>query len=60
MGRVDLISLIVLVSSILLLGWAAGGILFGQVADRLGRTRTLMLTMLLYALVQRRASKWMR
>jgi len=37
-------------TSILLLGWAFGGILFGQVADRLGRTRTLTLTMLLYAL----------
>jgi len=37
-------------TSILLLGWAAGGILFGQIADRVGRTRTLMLTMLLYAL----------
>ncbi|HEV3460085.1 MAG TPA: MFS transporter [Thermoanaerobaculia bacterium] len=36
-------------TALLLLGWAAGGILFGQVADRLGRTRTLMLTMLLYA-----------
>ncbi|MBV8199780.1 MAG: MFS transporter, partial [Acidobacteria bacterium] len=36
-------------TSLLLLGWAAGGILFGQVADRLGRVRTLMLTMLLYA-----------
>jgi MFS family permease len=28
----------------------AGGILFGQIADRIGRTRTLLLTMLLYAL----------
>ena len=37
-------------TSILLLGWAAGGILFGAIADRIGRTRTLMLTMLLYAL----------
>jgi len=37
-------------ASVLLLGWAAGGILFGRVADRLGRTRTLLLTMLLYAL----------
>jgi MFS family permease len=37
-------------TSILLLGWAAGGILFGQIADRIGRTRTLLLTMLLYAL----------
>ena len=38
-----------LLTSVLLLGWAAGGILFGMVADRIGRTRTLMLTMLLYA-----------
>jgi MFS family permease len=38
-----------ILSSILLLGWAAGGILFGQIADRVGRTRTLMFTMLLYA-----------
>jgi MFS family permease len=37
-------------SAILLLGWAAGGILFGHVADRIGRTRTLLLTMLMYAL----------
>jgi MFS family permease len=36
-------------TSMLLLGWAAGGILFGAVADRIGRTRTLLLTMLLYA-----------
>jgi len=41
--------------SLLLLGWAAGGILFGMVADRIGRTRTLMLTMLLYALAPQRA-----
>src|SRR4051794_155472 len=39
-----------ILTSILLLGWAAGGIVFGQIADRIGRTRTLMLTMLLYAL----------
>jgi MFS family permease len=37
-------------SAVLLLGWAAGGILFGRVADQLGRTRTLMLTMALYSL----------
>lgn len=36
-------------TSLLLLGWAVGGVLFGMVADRIGRTRTLMLTMLLYA-----------
>src|SRR3954463_16193534 len=39
-----------ILTSVLLVGWAVGGILFGQVADRIGRTRTLMLTMLLYAL----------
>jgi MFS family permease/uncharacterized membrane protein (UPF0136 family) len=36
-------------TSLLLIGWAAGGILFGQVADRIGRTRTLTITMLVYA-----------
>ena len=36
-------------SSLLLVGWALGGILFGRLADRIGRTRTLTLTMLLYA-----------
>jgi MFS family permease len=39
-----------ILTSVLLLGWAAGGVFFGQVADRLGRSRTLLLTMLLYAL----------
>src|SRR5713226_2272786 len=37
-------------TSLLLVGWAVGGIVFGRVADRVGRTRTLLLTMLLYAL----------
>src|SRR3954469_8866297 len=32
-----------IVTSVLLLGWAAGGILFGRVCDRIGRTRTLLL-----------------
>jgi MFS family permease len=39
-----------LLTSLLLLGWALGGVLFGYVCDRFGRLRTLMLTMLLYAL----------
>jgi MFS family permease len=39
-----------LLTSLLLLGWAAGGALFGVICDRVGRLRTLMLTMLLYAL----------
>jgi MFS family permease len=37
-------------TSMLLVGWALGGILFGKITDRLGRTRTLLITMLTYAL----------
>ncbi len=36
-------------TSLLLLGWAAGGVLFGVLCDRIGRLRTMMLTMLVYA-----------
>lgn len=36
-------------TSILLLGWAVGGIIFGKLADRIGRSKTLLLTMALYA-----------
>lgn len=39
-----------ILTSILLIGWAVGGVLFGAIADRIGRTRTLLLTMALYAL----------
>ena len=39
-----------LITSLLLVGWALGGVLFGHVCDRIGRLRTLMLTMLMYAL----------
>ena len=38
-----------IITSLLLLGWAAGGVLFGTICDRFGRMRTLMFTMLLYA-----------
>lgn len=38
-----------ILSSVLLIGWAVGGILFGRICDRIGRIRTLLLTMLLYA-----------
>src|SRR5262245_25535771 len=38
-----------LLTSLLLVGWALGGIVFGRIADRIGRTRTLLLTMLLYS-----------
>jgi MFS family permease len=39
-----------LIFSIFLVGWAAGGVLFGIVADRYGRTKTLIFTILTYAL----------
>jgi MFS family permease len=38
-----------ILTAVLLLGWAAGGVIFGLVADRIGRSKTLLLTMLLYA-----------
>lgn len=37
-------------SSLLLVGWGIGGILFGKIADKLGRSRTLLLTMVLFSL----------
>jgi MFS family permease len=39
-----------IIFSIFLVGWAIGGVLFGIVADRFGRTRTLIFTILIYAL----------
>lgn len=39
-----------ILNSLLLLGWAVGGVMFGPICDRFGRKRVLMLTMLLYAL----------
>lgn len=38
-----------ILTSVLLVGWAVGGVVFGRIADRIGRTRTLMLTMALYS-----------
>jgi MFS family permease len=38
-----------MLTSLLLVGWAIGGVLFGKITDRVGRTRTLMLTMILYS-----------
>src|SRR5262244_818135 len=39
-----------IVTSVLLVGWAIGGIFFGRICDRIGRTRTLLLTMAMYAI----------
>ena len=38
-----------IIFSIFLIGWATGGILFGVLADRFGRTKTLIFTILIYA-----------
>jgi len=38
-----------LIFSIFLIGWAIGGVLFGIAADRFGRTKTLIATILIYA-----------
>lgn len=37
-------------TSIFLVGWAFGGLIFGMFGDRLGRVRTLTLTILLYSI----------
>ncbi len=37
------------ITSVLLVGWATGGIVFGWLTDRLGRSRTLLITMVTYA-----------
>jgi MFS family permease len=38
-----------IIFSIFLIGWAVGGVWFGLLADRFGRTKTLMVTILIYA-----------
>lgn len=38
-----------ILTSILLVSWCAGGVIFGKVTDHIGRTKTLLLTMMLYA-----------
>ena len=38
-----------IIFAVFLLGWALGGVLFGILADRIGRARTLVITILIYA-----------
>ncbi|WP_395094147.1 MFS transporter [Armatimonas sp.] len=38
-----------IMGSVLLIFWAIGGVLFGRITDKLGRTKTLLLTMLIYS-----------
>jgi MFS family permease len=37
-------------TSVMLFGWALGGVVFGRLSDRIGRTRTVVLTMLVFSL----------
>lgn len=39
-----------LATTIFMLGWASGGIIFGILGDRLGRAKTMIITILLYSL----------
>src|SRR5690348_10127853 len=38
------------ITSIFLIGWSVGGFLFGIIGDRLGRTKTMIVTIMTYAL----------
>jgi len=48
-GHADVTTATGAITSLLLVGWATGGILFGWLTDRLGRSRTLLITMLVYS-----------
>ncbi|MEP6757302.1 MAG: MFS transporter [Chthonomonadales bacterium] len=37
------------ITAIFLIGWAVGGLTFGVIGDRLGRTKTMIITILIYA-----------
>jgi MFS family permease len=38
------------VTAIFILGWATGGLIFGVLGDRIGRAKTMMITILIYSL----------
>lgn len=38
-----------ILTSVMLFGWATGGVVFGKIGDRIGRTRTVVMTMLMFS-----------
>lgn len=46
----EVISKAALIQAVFLVGWAVGGAVFGRIGDRIGRSRTLTLTVLTYAI----------
>lgn len=48
--KAEVISKAALIQGVFMFGWALGGAFFGRVGDRLGRCRTLNLTILTYAI----------
>lgn len=46
-GKIDFVS--GASTSVFMIGWAIGGLIFGVVGDRIGRAKTMMLTIFLYA-----------
>lgn len=45
----EVIAKAALIQAVFLVGWAVGGAVFGRLGDRIGRTKTLTLTVLTYA-----------
>ena len=37
-------------TSIFIAGWATGGLIFGMLGDRIGRAKTMLITILLYSI----------
>ena len=47
----DVTSWVAIITALFLIGAATGGVLFGWLGDRIGRVRSMMLSVLTYALV---------
>ncbi len=48
-SEAEVVAKAALIQAVFLIGWACGGAFFGRIGDRLGRSKTLTLTILLYA-----------